>query len=121
MLEQAIRRKIDALLRRAGSIISEATKTTGGLGQCEGWITEAINVIEVAIPIESNSYRRRIREIAERGGSVSGNAAAIAACLEAFLPDVDAGLITDFGNKVRAETFDDFLDHSDAYLQEGEK
>ena len=47
--------------------------------------------------------------------------AAIAACLRAFLPDLDAGLIADFGNKVRAETFDDFLDHADAYYQEGLK
>ena len=37
------------------------------------------------------------------------------------MPDLDAGLIADFGNKVRAETFDDFLDHADAYYQEGSK
>ena len=33
----------------------------------------------------------------------------IAECLRALLPNIDAGLITNFGNKVRAETFDDFL------------
>src|SRR3984893_2132766 len=45
----------------------------------------------------------------------------IAECLRAFLPDFDAGLIADFGNSVRAETFDDFLDHAEAYHREGEK
>ena len=45
----------------------------------------------------------------------------MAESLRALLPDIDAGLIADFGNKVRAETFDDFLDHADAYYQEGEK
>src|SRR5262249_33802799 len=38
-----------------------------------------------------------------------------------LLPDIDAGLLADFGNRVRAETFDDFLDHADAYCKEGEQ
>jgi hypothetical protein len=38
-----------------------------------------------------------------------------------LLSDLDAGLIADFGNKIRAETFDDFLEHADAYRQEGQK
>jgi len=41
--------------------------------------------------------------------------------LRAFLPDIDAGLIANFRNQVRAETFDDFLDHADAYRQKDEK
>ena len=121
MLEQAVRRKIEELVRRAPAISSEAPRTVASLGEGEGWITEAVNVIEVAIPIESNSYRRRVRELENKPMGVDGKVAAIAACLRAFLPDLDAGLIADFGNKVRAETFDDFLDHADAYYQEGSK
>ena len=121
MLEQAIRGKIEELVRRAPAISSEARRTVASLGEGEGWTTEAVNVIEVAIPIESNSYRRRVRELESKPIGVDGKVAAIAACLRAFLPDLDAGLIADFGNKVRAETFDDFLDHADAYYQEGSK
>jgi hypothetical protein len=121
MLEQAIRRKIEELVRRAPSIISEARKTVVSLGEGEGWVTEAVNVIEVAIPIESNSYRRRVRALENSPRGVDGKVAAIAACLRGFLPDVDAGLIADFGNKVRAEAFDGFLDYADAYRQEDEK
>jgi hypothetical protein len=121
MLEQAIRRKIEELVRRAPSIVSEARKTVASLGEGEGWVTEAVNVIEVAIPIESNSYRRRVRELEKRPIGVDGKVAAIAACLRAFLPDVDARLIADFGNKVRAEAFADFLDYADAYHEEGPK
>jgi hypothetical protein len=120
MLEDAIRRKIEELISRAPSTISEAPKTVVGRGQCEGWVTEAVNVIEVAVPIESNSYRRRVREFETEHGCAN-KVAAIAACLQAYLVDLDAGLIPDFGNKVRAETFDDFLDHADAYRQEGQK
>jgi hypothetical protein len=41
--------------------------------------------------------------------------------LRALLPDIDAGLLGDLGNKIRAETFDDFLDHAALYVQKGRK
>jgi len=62
MLEQAIRRKIEELVRRAPAISSEARRTVASLGAGEGWITEAVNVIEVAIPIESKKSIRRMVE-----------------------------------------------------------
>jgi hypothetical protein len=121
MLEGAIRRKIEDLVRRAGGL-SGATRSSAQVAQAEGWITEAVNVIEIAIPIENNAYRRRIREIEERStGGATIKVGYIAECLRALLPDIDEGLIANFGNKVRAETFDDFLDHAETYRQEGEK
>jgi hypothetical protein len=120
MLEDVIRRKIEDLVRRAAGL-SGITRSNTQVAQCEGWITEALNVIVVAIPIEDNPYRRRMQGLAGPGGGVAQKVGAIAECLRAFLPDVDAGLIANFGNKVRAETFDDFLDHAEAYRQEGEK
>jgi hypothetical protein len=114
MLDVAIRNKIEELVGRAA--------TLDGFAQNEGWITEAVNVIELAIPIENHPYRRRIRGIEERQGySAASKVMAIAECLRAFLPDIDARLIANFGNKVRAETFDDFLYHAEAYHREGEK
>ena len=122
MLEQVIRKKIEDLLRRAPNLAG-AMRSSEQRAQSEGWVTEALNVIEVAIPIENNAYRRRIREIVEedRSGGATHKVGYIAECLRAFLPDFDAGLIADFGNRVRAETFDDFLDHAEAYHREGEK
>jgi hypothetical protein len=122
MLEVAIRRKIEDLVRRAPNLVDNARQSTRTLSECEGWITEAVNVIELAIPIENNSYRRRIKEMETRKPiGAPQRVGYMAASLRALLPDIDAGLIADFGNKVRAETFDDFLDHADAYLQEGDK
>jgi hypothetical protein len=123
MLEQAIRRKVEELLRRAAYLTSkDGFNDYNYIGKCEGFITEALNIFEVAIPLENNAYRRRIRELAEKtslGAAVRTEA--IAECLRTFLPDLDAGLIADFGNRVRAETFDDFLDHADEYCQQGDK
>ena len=41
--------------------------------------------------------------------------------LEALLRDIDAGLVSTFANTIRAETFDNFLDHAEAYRDRGEK
>jgi hypothetical protein len=45
----------------------------------------------------------------------------IAEMLRALLPDIDAGLLGDLGNKIRAETFDEFLEHAESYRKEGRK
>jgi hypothetical protein len=121
MLDEAIRKKIEDLVRRAPDLAG-IPRSSSQNAQAIGWVTEAVNVIELGIPIENNAYRRRIREIAEddRSGSTH-KVGYIAECLRAFLPDIDAGLIANFGNKVRAETFDDFLDYAETYHREGEK
>jgi len=123
MLEEAIRKKIEDLLFRAQQHqFGRVPTSTFLIGSAEGWITEALNITELAIPIENNAYRRRIREIADRGQVSSiDKAIAIAECLRGMLPDINAGLIADFGNRVRAETFDDFLDHTEAYHREGQR
>ncbi len=112
MLEQAIRAKIQDLVRRSDALTSGGRlRDAGHIGLCQGWITEAMNIIELAVPIENNSYRRQITKIGDGGGEFIADVASIAAILRAVLPDIDAGLIADFGNTIRAETFDDFLEH----------
>jgi hypothetical protein len=122
MLDEAIRKKIENLLDRVASLAGGARASSEQIAQSHGWITEAMNVIEVAIPIENNAYRRRIRGIeADDRSFATAKVSYIAECLRALLPDIDAGLIANFGNKVRAETFDDFLDYAETYHREGEK
>jgi hypothetical protein len=87
---------------------------------CRGWIFEALNIVELAVPIESNSYRRQAKTMAEDRDVIDA-VASLGGLLRGLLSDMDAGLIADFGNRIRAETFDDFLDHADAFRKEGEK
>ena len=47
--------------------------------------------------------------------------AALSAVLINLLRDIDAGAIASIADAARAETFDDFLEHAKAYLQEGKK
>jgi hypothetical protein len=45
----------------------------------------------------------------------------MAEMLRALLPDIDAGLLGELSNKIRAETFDNFLDHAELYVGNGRK
>jgi hypothetical protein len=58
-------------------------------------------------------YRAHIERT---GGLKAERVATIAEILQGLLPDIDAGLLGDLGNRVRAETFDNCLDHGQAYL-----
>jgi hypothetical protein len=91
----------------------------GHVAQCSAWITEALNVTSYAIPSPQNAYRAQIE--ADRPGFMLQRVASIAETLRALLPDIDAGLLGDLGDQVRAETFDNFLDHGAAYLADDRK
>jgi hypothetical protein len=75
--------------------------------------------LSYAIPSPQNPYRDQI-ERDDRPLEVQ-RVASIAEMLRSLLPDIDAGLLGDLGNQVRAETFDNFLDHGEAYLADARK
>lgn len=78
-------------------------------------------MIELAVPLPKNAYRRQIAKIAEGSGGYPSRVASIAEIFRALLTDIDAGLLGDLANKIRAETFDNFLDHAELYLQKKRK
>jgi hypothetical protein len=125
MIEENIRRKIQDLIGRAASITASGSgmaRNTREISQCQGWIAETLNVIELAIPLPQNAYRRQMERVAQHhGGGMVQCVASMAQILRALLPDMDAGLLGDLGNRIRAEVFDDFLDHAELYRREGRK
>jgi hypothetical protein len=122
MIEENIRRKIENLLGRAPAL---AAMSGSGLAvsQCFGWLTEALNIVEVAVPAPNNAYRRQIEKMGDdkRSSRYPQTVGSIAEVLHALLSDIDEGLLTTLANRVRAETFDVFLDHADLYLKERRK
>jgi hypothetical protein len=123
MLEGGVRKKIEDLIRRSTQIAPPGLtlKNKEHKAACESWITEALNIIDFAVPIEDNPYKKAITRLGKGSGLFLDRVIAMASILASLLSDLDAGLIADFGNKIRAETFDDFLEHADAYRQEGQK
>jgi hypothetical protein len=124
MIEEKIRRKIEDLIGRARTIgpSDGMVRDDRHFGACEGWLVEARNVIQLAVPMPQNAYRQRIEAITNpEGKAIVQCVISATEVLRALLPDIDAGLVGDLGNKIRAATFDDFLDHAESYLQDGQK
>jgi hypothetical protein len=122
MIEENVRRKIEDLIYRAAPLApsqSGLPRDLQHINQCEGWITEALNIIEVAVPRPENAYRRRVTGIGEKSGSRPQRVGSIAEILRALLVDIDAGLLGTLANQIRTETFEDFLEHAARYHAEG--
>jgi hypothetical protein len=122
MLDLAVREKIEDLVRRSSQIALRGERLEGRehIAACHSWITEALNIIDFAVPTENNIYSRAIKQRGRGGNSLLNNVITMGSILSSLLADIDAGLIADFGNKIRAETFDEFLEHADLYRQEGQ-
>jgi len=124
MIEDNIRQKIESLIARSSLLIAlgDSGLDTKNMAKCTCWITEALNIIELAIPSPTNAYRVRIEKTGLlRTISMIAKVTAIAELLRVLLPDIDAGLLGNLSNKIRAETFDDFLDHAEHYRHENRK
>ncbi len=93
------------------------------LQECSGWLTSALNVVQILCPNESNAFRKRAEEICIRrsGWSTPSDVGEFKFLLANLSRDIDAGLLASIADRARAETFDDFLEHGRAYLKEGRK
>lgn len=119
MIEKNIRQKIEQLIARAKAIPQTTSGMAANLTQyniCEAWLTEALNIIQVAIPQPENAYRTKIETLAKRA-SKNSSVKAAELIFESLLSDIDAGLLGNLGDKIAAGLFDDFLDHAEAYVQ----
>src|ERR1700685_4315095 len=123
MIQDAVRTKIQDLIARSGPLLprSEELRDSRHISLCQGWITEALNVVELAIPFPNNAYRRQIHKIGEGSGLILPKVGAISEMLRALLNDLDAGLIINLQNQIAAQAFDDFLDHAQTYYEKGRK
>ena len=130
MISDNVRRKLQDLIERAPSLVDDSAFRLVGyhelprdphhMAKSSAWITETLNVISYAIPSPQNPYRAQIEHAGE-GKELRQRVASIAETLRALLPDIEDGLLGDSGDQVRAETFDNFLDHGEAYLKDDRK
>src|SRR5271165_4641797 len=124
MIETKIKRKIAELINRARAITAAdgIVRDEQHFGACEGWLAETRNVVQLAIPTTQNAYRLQIEKVTDsEGKAIIRCVASAAEILRGLLRDIEDGLLGDLGNKIRAETFDDFLDHAEIYLRESRK
>lgn len=124
----------EAVAKRLQELVKEAESLRGGdesgqayddeqIQKCAGWLVSSLNIVQLLCPTDSSAYRKRAEDIAGRqsGWSVNRNVGEFMALLQNLTRDIDAGLLTSIADRARAETFEDFLEHSRAYLKEQRK
>ena len=126
-LEDRIRTRIEDLIRESdrlsvggnyGQSVDESRR-----GQCSAWLTSAQNVVHIVCQSPTSPYRHKADAVVtkEWGYLIHKGVAELGAVLRNLLCDADAGLLTSVADQARAETFDDFLDHAEAYVAAARK
>jgi hypothetical protein len=91
-----------------------------------GWIAAATHIIQVACSSSlASAYvnqAQRLQETVEQMGYLAHRHVwSMGEILKQSLADIDRGLLQTLERQVSSETFDDLIDHADAYLGEGRK
>jgi len=135
-VEKDIIDRISALIEQ-GKPISPVEKKGHALTgdeehQIAGWLTSAYHVVELVVDGPLNPYKQHCSSVqvnyntAWTKGSRENRAKSecvgeMVSLLENLLVDIEAGLISSIVNQVRAETFDNFLDHGEQYYKHKRK
>jgi predicted nucleic acid-binding protein len=126
-IEEVIKNRIDQLINESrdlargdehGQAYSEQQ-----CQECSAWLAAAQNCVHLICENPSSPYRIRADRISGRdhGWAVNGAVGEMAAVMRNLLLDAEAGLLASVADQARAEAFDDFLDHADAYLANKQK
>lgn len=93
------------------------------LQRCSGWVTAAHNAVHNACPDPNTPYRQKaaMLALADTGYFIHRAVGQLAAVLKNLLIDAEAGLLASVADRAKAEAFDDFLDHAEAYAKENRK
>lgn len=123
MIQYNVRKKVEDLIARSSQIASAEImqRDAPWISSCQSWMVEASNIIQLAIPIEGNPYRNMIKDASANVRGLPEQIRTIGLTLKAMLSDIDAGVIADFGNAIRAETLDDLLDQAREYHKRSNK
>jgi hypothetical protein len=126
MLEDRIKDRIQELIDEAGwltNIAPDGHLDDSGRARCSAWLTSVQHVMHILFETSSGPYRRKVDEIIAKdmGYRVHESVEEIQLTLVSLQRDMRAGLLLSITDQARAETFDDFLDHAEFYVQKNRK
>jgi hypothetical protein len=106
---------------RSGNSIGQQLNNQHG-EQCSAWMASAENIVQIVCPNPDNAYRKRVNEITRPSGlMIPSRVGEFTDLLNYLLVDIEQGLLSSVVNQVRAEAFDDFLDHAEFYYKDNRK
>ena len=126
-LEASIKQRINALILDSTDLCvtseGQLVRNTEQKGRCSAWLLAAHSVICKLCDSPEDLYRKRTAQILalEYGWEIHIAVQEVSAILEAVLADAEAGLLASVADRARAELFDDFLNHADAYVDADKK
>jgi hypothetical protein len=127
-IEDAIVARVQSLVEEGevlaiGEQIKYGSATEPQRQRCAAWLISATNVVHRLCESPENPYRTHADALAsaDHGYVINNAVGEMTSLLSNLLADARAGLISSITDKARAEIFDDFLDHADAYAAENRK
>ncbi|MBI4293552.1 MAG: hypothetical protein HY661_18920 [Betaproteobacteria bacterium] len=126
-VEEKVQQRLAGLIEQSKSLSvgNQNDQCVGGTqrADCSAWITAAQNAVHLVFASSNAPYRLKADKIAgaNHGFMIHQAVRELASVLQSMVVDANAGLLASVANQARAETFDDFLDHADAYLKETRK
>ena len=85
------------------------------------WVVAALHVVRLVCPDAENAYRQTADHLVQLRYPPPVAIGVFIDLLRLLARDIDDGLLTSISDSVRAQTFDDFLDHATAYYSKGRK
>ncbi len=134
-MKTTITNRIKQLIK-IGRPMSPASKKGNGLAYEEvqrvtGWLTSSVHAVKLVTgptgPYNSQCFHIQFKHdnppvpISDAEYNRCECVGMMVSLLESLLEDIEAGMISSIIDQVRAETFDNFLDHADKYHKEGRK
>mgnify|MGYP001594965731 CR=1 FL=1 len=126
-VEDAIKKRIEQLLEQGKHLTLEGEDGCAvdvrQKQECSAWMASAQNAFHLVCDSQNTPYRMRADQIANNqyGWRINEGVGELAALLRNLLVDAEAGLLTSVADRARAEAFEDFLDHANAYFADGRK
>lgn len=110
--------RLSELLARPPECVTRETRNfvnNAGLIYGRGWRISAATLIANIVPDPTHPYRTAAASSLDNPSLTLG-CSALYGQLQQLQRDFEAGLLSDFEAQVSAQTFDDLLDHAEAYL-----
>jgi len=126
-----IKRRIQELVAQVPSLVGRVNDgdylvDAQALGACLGWIAAAYHEVQLACSVMPDSayvtHADEVRRVARQQGYTAHQSVfEFAELLKQLLVDIDRGLLASVEQQVSSVTYDDLLDHAQAYLADGRK
>lgn len=97
--------------------------------QAEGWLISASHLIKAIVPDITSPYRSKGLSILTKSeisfggtpGPKTEHVSSMLAVLNSLRAEIDAKTVISLEDRIRANVFEDFLDHASEYLKKGRK